>query len=209
MWLWIVYRDDSNFDKSSSCPLTIRINTDRMANRRISDSPNSEFANHHLHTILDCKFVVLRDDSQIVYSWLKRHFLSFGRWTFLKFSWAVATIFLHLYVLDVGVGRWPNVDKILIFSGRRKLKVKATYVLLRTCNTFKMFYEYRENEGIEKHFLRLSVREWTCEEENQKFELGQSRMKLWNRVKREPIKKGWNIAWWGSDLLYIPSLKKI
>ncbi len=74
MWLRIVYKDDSNFDKSSSCNLMIRVNTDRMVNRFESDSSNSEFANHWRITIYTLfvirKFVVIRDDLRIVYSWL-------------------------------------------------------------------------------------------------------------------------------------------
>ncbi len=61
-------RDNSNYDKLNSCPLTIHVNTDKMINRRESDSPNSEFANHHPYTIRDLQIC---DDLRIVYSRLK------------------------------------------------------------------------------------------------------------------------------------------
>ncbi len=68
--------DDSNYDKSYSCILTIRVNTDRMANLHKSDLSIFEFADHSRITIHElfviCKFMVIRVNLKIVYSRLER-----------------------------------------------------------------------------------------------------------------------------------------
>ncbi len=65
MWLQIVYRDGSNYDKSNSWSLAICINTDGTVNQLESDSPNSKFANHSQITIYTLfvirKFVGIRE----------------------------------------------------------------------------------------------------------------------------------------------------
>ncbi len=131
MWLQIVYKDDSNYNKSNSCRLTIRVNTEgwRTDTNQIRQILSCKLlVNHHLYTILDSQMCDNLYDLRIVYDRLY-----YIRWwqicTFLSFF--TGLIYKSILVTETRVARVQVVHlntKVASWLYCRRTDVTSDYV---------------------------------------------------------------------------------